>query len=197
MENAVENSSQESEQAKCETLTPDTSDPTDGREKYDFKSRYPDDILNEIKNEGRVLFLLLILALSILLLNYIGCFHNFFDCNSSSDLIAIQRYIYYSIAGMMGGIIFGMKYFYRVVARGYWHQDRKSWRLMSPFISMVIAFITGTMIESGFFGGNGPETTAAIVSIGFLAGYFADEAVGKMYEVANVVFGRVQLDKKS
>lgn len=174
-----------------------TSDNTDGRKQYEFKSKYPDDIQKEIKEEGRILFLLLFLALTILLVNYIGFFHSFFDCGADSQHIEIQRYVYYSIAGMLGGIIFGMKYYYRVVARGYWHQDRKAWRLMSPFIAMVIAFITGTLIESGFFGGETPKSSAAIVSIGFLAGYFADEAVGKMYEVANVIFGKAQTDKKT
>jgi hypothetical protein len=28
-----------------------------------------------------------------------------------------------------------------------------------------------------------------MVAIGFLAGYFADEAVGKMYDIASVMFG--------
>jgi len=174
-----------------------TLDNTDGRKQYEFKSKYPDDIQKEIKEEGCILFLILFLALMILLLNYIGCFHKFFDCEADSQYIEIQKYIYYSVAGMLGGIIFGMKYYYRVVARGYWHQDRKAWRLMSPFIAMVIAFITGTLIESGFFGGQTPKSSAAIVSIGFLAGYFADEAVGKMYEVANVIFGKAQTDKKT
>lgn len=185
------------EETQSTHTSSESSDATDGRGQYEFKSRYPEEIQKEIKNEGRILFLLLFFSLTVLFLNYIGSFHNLLGSQPGSEFKSLQKYIYYSISGMIGGIIFGMKYFYRVVARGYWHQDRKSWRLMSPFIAMVIAFMTGTLIESGFFGGGSPESTASIVSIGFLAGYFADEAVGKMYEVANVLFGRVQTDKKS
>ena len=35
----------------------------------------------------------------------------------------IKKYAYYLSSGMLGGITFGMKYFYRAVARGFWHID--------------------------------------------------------------------------
>jgi hypothetical protein len=93
---------------------------------------------------------------------------------------------------MLGGITFGIKYFYRVVARGWWHQDRRFWRFMSPFIAMIVALVVGSMIDAGLIVVTAQNriSTPAIISIGFLAGYFADEAVGKMYEVASVLFGR-------
>jgi len=46
------------------------------------------------------------------------------------------------------------------------------------------------LIDASLIGTKGPVSGAAFVSIGFLSGYFADEAVGKMYEIANVLFGK-------
>lgn len=107
----------------------------------------------------------------------------------------IKKYAYYLSSGMLGGITFGMKYFYRAVARGFWHIDRKPWRYMSPFIAMAVAFIVGIMIDASLITPQKNITTPEIISIGFLAGYFADEAVGKMYEIANVIFGKTATNR--
>lgn len=55
---------------------------------------------------------------------------------------------------------------------------------------MAIAFIVGAMIESSLISSNSTTSGASIISMGFLAGYFADQAVAKMYEIAEVVFGK-------
>jgi hypothetical protein len=91
---------------------------------------------------------------------------------------------------LLGGIVFGLKFFYHAVAKGLWHQDRRIWRLMSPYLSMSIGLVVGAMIDASFISTAKPISGAAFVSIGFLAGYFADRAVAKMGEVASVVFGR-------
>ena len=90
---------------------------------------------------------------------------------------------------MLGGLTFGMKYFYRVVARGWWNQDRRIWRLMSPIISAIVALMVGNLIEANFINNAKILNGSTVIAIGFLTGYFADEAVGKMYEIANVIFG--------
>ena len=61
---------------------------------------------------------------------------------------------------------------------------------MSPFISTTVSVIVGALIEANLVPAHKPASGASCLSIGFLAGYFADEAVGKMYEIASVVFGR-------
>ena len=114
---------------------------------------------------------------------------------SPAEAIVLKKYGYYAISGMLGGVAFGIKYFYRVVARGFWHEDRIIWRLLSPFLSMTLAFIVGALIEASLISTRGPNTAAAFVSIGFLVGYFADKAVAKMYEIANVIFGTTATTK--
>ena len=95
----------------------------------------------------------------------------------------------YFFSGLMGGDIFGIKYFYRVVARGYWTQDRKYWRVFSPWISACVALVVGGMVVSGYVNTVKAPSAAAGLCVGFIAGYFADEAVGKMSEVATALFG--------
>jgi hypothetical protein len=161
---------------------------TDECERFDWKSKYPIEARREMCVEMIYLGVIFLLSLVILLLNYMCLFASVFSLSGSS-LIRFTYMVYFSAAGMLGGVIFGMKYFYRVVARGYWTQDRRYWRILSPFISMTIAFIVGAMASAGILSAqNSPTNTWAVV-FGFLAGYFADQAVGKMYELATLVFG--------
>ena len=116
---------------------------------------------------------------------------------SPEKSFTLRKYAFYSISGMLGGAVFGIKYFYRVVARGFWHQDRKIWRIMSPFLGMGLAFIVGAMLESGVMKIERLSSTPGIVSIGFLVGYCADTASAKMIEIANVFFGQNKNEKSS
>lgn len=170
------------------TINPDFQDETDGREAYDYKSKYDARARTEIRYEAIFLIILLFFSIFILFYTWKGSIFSLLDINITQVPTA-KKYIYYSAAGMLGGIIFGMKFFYRAVARGLWHQDRRVWRLLTPLISAVIALITGILIDASLLKTEEVTSGAAIVSIGFLAGYFADEAVGKMYEIANVIFG--------
>ncbi len=172
----------------------ENNDETDGRQKFDYKSGYPIEAKKEIRCEAIFLFLILFLSLIALYFVWTGCISSSLGLLGEQSQI-FKKYALFAISGMLGGIIFGMKYFYRVVARGYWHQDRRTWRLMSPFISMVIALITGTLINANMVNGQEVASGASVVAIGFLAGYFADEAVGKMYEIANVIFGKSASNK--
>ena len=54
---------------------------------------------------------------------------------------------------------------------------------------MTVAFVVGAMIDASLIAAGVKLSGSAFVSIGFLAGYFADQAVAKMYEVACVLFG--------
>ena len=107
--------------------------------------------------------------------------------------VTFNKYMYYVSSGFLGGVVFGMKYLYRVIARGFWHQDRKAWRMMSPFIALAVSFVVGVLVEASMIVAEKPSLTPTIISIGFLSGYFADEAVGKMYEIASVIFGKSAL----
>jgi H+/Cl- antiporter ClcA len=179
---------------KNRTQTEDSIfDNTDDRERFNFKSKYENKARIEIRIEAAYLLFVMIASLVLLYLNWKGTLLSIFDIQTGQD--TFKRYVYYLVSGLLGGITFGIKYFYRVVARGWWHQDRRVWRVSSPFLSSVIGFMTGVLIEAQLLNTNIPSNGASIVSIGFLAGYFADEAVGKMYEIANVVFGANNIKK--
>lgn len=170
-------------------LNAGTSDPTDGKKRYQWRSCYPEASRKEMRWEAVFLFLIYFFSLFILYATWRGWISLWFSATGLNDS-TLKKYAYYAAAGMHGGIIFGMKYFYRVIARGGWHQDRRYWRIMSPFIAMSISIIVGAMIDGSVMTTHKPVNGASVVSVGFLAGYFADEAVGKMYEIASVIFGK-------
>ncbi|MBK9617192.1 MAG: hypothetical protein IPO35_17445 [Uliginosibacterium sp.] len=105
------------------------------------------------------------------------------DIKIPSEVKTFRIYTLYFSAGMLGGSVFCLKYFYRVVARGYWHQDRSLWRFMSPLISAQLAFAIGALINSQLIKYSAAQHTSTIVGTGFLVGYFGDLAVAKMHEV--------------
>lgn len=170
-------------------LNAGSSDPTDGRKQYQPLTRYPIEVKNQIHIEAAFLFIAFVVSLGFLFAIWKGWI-NLLCPLSVGETLTLKKYGYYSSSGMLGGIVFGMKYFYRAVARGFWHQDRMYWRFMSPFIAMAVALIVGAMIDASIMSAQRPVVNPAIVSIGFLAGYYADEAVGKMYEIATAVFGK-------
>ena len=163
-------------------------DNTDSRKRNEVTSRYETSIQKEIWWETFFLISLVFICCILLVCTWTGYI---FKLVSIPEILHVpaKRYLYFSLSGMLGGLTFGMKYFYRVVARGWWNQDRRIWRLLSPLISAIIALMIGILIEASFITTGKVLNGPTIVSIGFLAGYFADEAVGKMYEIANVIFG--------
>lgn len=161
---------------------------TDGRKPYEWKSKYPKEARDEMLGEAIYIGIVLALSLLGLYLNWCGVF----SCHLEEEptrAIAFDGIVLYFFSGLMGGTIFGIKYFYRVVARGYWTQDRKYWRIFSPWISACVSLVVGCMVVSGYINAAQSPSTAAGLCVGFIAGYFADEAVGKMSEVATALFG--------
>ena len=166
----------------------DTNVNTDGRKPYEWQSKYPKDARNEMLGEAIYIGVVLVMSFLGLFLNWSGVF----SCSLKEDptrAVAFEGILLYFFSGLMGGTIFGIKYFYRVVARGYWTQDRKYWRVFSPWISACVALVVGCMVVSGYINAAQTPSTAAGVCVGFISGYFADEAVGKMSEVATALFG--------
>lgn len=171
-----------------------TGDPTDGRKQYQWTTGYPPKALREIHWESIYLLFVFLFSFSLIFATWIGWITSLFLL-PPEQAITLKKYAYYAASGMLGGVTFGIKYFYRVVARGYWQQDRRIWRLMSPLIAMAVALIMGSMINASIIETREPKSGAAIISIGFLAGYFADQAIAKMYEIANVIFGPISRKK--
>jgi len=163
-------------------------DPTDGREAYEWVTHYPRIAWLQIIWEAIYLVVIFFISLFIIFATWRGWACSFLSV-SPEEAFPLKKYLYYATSGMLGGAAFGIKYFYRVVARGYWHQDRIIWRLKSPLLSMALAFVVGALIDASLIPTQGPISGAAFVSIGFLVGYFADKAIAKMYEIADVIFG--------
>ncbi|MCK4837687.1 MAG: hypothetical protein KAS94_02735 [Desulfobulbaceae bacterium] len=164
-------------------------DPTDGRDAHDWKSKYSPEARKEINHEAIAIVFTICLVYVILLMVWKGWACLWLSITIPEKIIIFNRYAYFGLSGLLGGTVFSMKYLYRTAARGWWHQDRKLWRMTSPLVGMVLAFVVGAMIDSRMLPTNGSISASYAISIGFLVGYFADQAIAKMYEVAMVVFG--------
>lgn len=173
-----------------------SGDPTDGRIRHQYRSEYPICIRVQIIVESLYLLILLVYSFCgiIWILDYnfvLLPFSLTFDTLSSP----LQQLLAFAIAGLIGGAMFGLKYLYHVVGRGWWHQDRRIWRLFSPWLSAALAAILGILFESGIVGlaiatkegQTNPFVT--FLGIGFITGYFADTALAKLQELAKVIFG--------
>jgi hypothetical protein len=105
---------------------------------------------------------------------------------------AILTYVLAWLGGVLGGTLFAIKWLYHVVARKYWHLDRRLWRLFTPHLSGGLAFAFITLISSGIlrvFDRNASQSRALVVAVSFLVGYFSDSAVAKLSEIAKTIFG--------
>lgn len=164
---------------------------TDGRNSYDWESGYPIEAQKKIRLDATYISLVFFLSFLLITLNYLGIFSSWLNL-PENKIVKFEYIFYFSSSGMLGGVVFGLKYFYRVVARGYWTLDRRYWRILSPFISMSISFIVGCMTSSEILYVHNSSTNTWAIAFGFFSGYFADEAVGKMYEIATLLFGKTK-----
>lgn len=164
---------------------------TDGRAQLDWRSKYDADAVSQIRFDATYIGLLLIVALSAIFLTWRGTTYMLMTtgCETCSHA-TFNKYSYFFLGGFLGGVLFAMKYLYKVVARQYWNMDRRLWRLFSPFLSGGLALVVGALIDSGVLGLTVKVASgAAYFSYGFITGYFADRAIDKMQEVAETVFG--------
>lgn len=182
-----------------ESVEPDVN--TDGRAPYDWESKYPERARSEIKREAIYIGIVLFISFAFVICIWCGLVDFVGNCLKMEleKIASLEGIALYFASGLLGGTIFGLKYFYRVVARGFWSQDRKYWRIFSPWISACIALVVGCMVISGYINASHSPSPAAGVCVGFITGYFADEAVGKMSEVATALFGsnrQVEVNKQ-
>lgn len=166
----------------------------DGRNQKDFETIYPADVLKIIRKEAVYISLWFIAACTILILNYFRTFNLIFGIGP--ERLSFAYFIYFIASGLLGGVVFELSCFCTVVAKGYWHKDRRMWRLLSPLVSMGTAFIIGAMAGAGLLSGENSSTNSWAIAIGFFAGYFADEAAGKMKEIALVFFGKTSAEEQ-
>ena len=99
------------------------------------------------------------------------------------------------VAGIIGGLLHSLKWFYRTISNGEWESDQVWWRFMNPLVSGVMGLSIYVIFRSGIEakqpGGQGLPGSEGLYaySIGFLTGLFADNAMSKLRDVAYVLFG--------
>lgn len=178
-------------------------DPTDGKKQYEFESRYPFCCRVEMFLESMYLVILMTVSacfiysiiagnIQLLSINTHCVASDAQQCGSIDLQKKILQFIAFPVAGLMGGTMFGLKWQYRVAARGWWHRDRRIWRLCSPWLSASLAMMIGLAIDGGLLGlsfTHSENSVSTLLSIGFITGYFADSALAKLQEIASVVFG--------
>lgn len=158
---------------------------TDERCQGDWKSRYSKKKVRIIQIiEAIYLFLIVTVSFVAIFLNYTGALENWFNISDAKQTY-FSRVLTCAICGLLGGDIFDMKWFYKSIAHGFWNLDRIYWRIFTPIISMSFAFCLACIFSDNIIiHGDGFSAS----TLGFLSGYFSDEAVGKMAEVAKVLF---------
>ncbi len=164
---------------------------TDNRAVGDWKSKYDEAARCEIRIDAIYVGIIFIVTLLALLFTWRGSTYSFFvgSCTTCAPE-KFNQYAFFFLGGILGGTMFGLKYLYQVVARGLWNIDRRLWRIFSPFLSGGAAIAIGGLLDSGLLGLSiKSSTTSFYFSMGFISGYFADKALGKMQEIADTVFG--------
>lgn len=134
---------------------------------------------------------MLVLTLIALVLHISGVLYNWHmqtvvPPQSVINFDIFHRGMYCVIMGFLGGTIYDIKILYKSVASGKWHKDRRIWRIATPWVSMALTIVVASMMAAKVFLSAG--VFMAIV-IGFFAGYFSESAIGKLYAVAQVLFG--------
>jgi len=93
------------------------------------------------------------------------------------------------LGGFLGGWVYDAKWFYRVTARGksnqynyLWQCHKFYWRVLTPFLSAIVAFVTYLLMASGVLpvALKGGESAGAAFSISFVFGYFSDLVLSRL-----------------
>jgi hypothetical protein len=175
------------------------ADPTDNREPLDWRSKYSDpDAKREIRIEAIYLGCLLVvvpLAMAALWLEYPKNWLHLPD----QKYHALLKYGLAWLAGTLAGTLFDLKWLYHTVARQIWHMDRRLWRIFTPHISGGLAFSVVALVASGgvkIFDAKATESHALVVGLSFLVGYFSDNAIAKLLEIAETLFGTTRAKEK-
>ncbi len=162
--------------------------PDDGHALWEWPTKYEGNAWKYIWLEAGYLAILLIIGITVLVLNYIGLLYHWYSTISCADIAAsntiFMKEMYCAIFGFLGGTVYGIKILYKAVARGNWHRDRVLWRIFTPWVSLILSLVLASIMAESIFSKN----NYAAVIIGFFAGYFSESAIGKLYEIAKILF---------
>ena len=91
---------------------------TDGRAQLDWRSKYDAEAVKQIRFDAAYIALLLIFALTAIFLTWRGTTYMLMTggCKTCSQA-TFNKYSYFFLGGFLGGVLFAVKYLYKVVAR--------------------------------------------------------------------------------
>jgi hypothetical protein len=179
---------------------------TDGRAPGNFVSRYPARAWWQIGIEFSYLVGVLA-AISVALL-YIGALVAADTPADAGNLVFGIKYpedrrflIWLSIAlsGSAGGTAFALKWLYHSVAKWTWNRDRLLWRLIVPALSGVFAVFVAFMVSAEivpFLNAKAFDSFYRALGSGFLLGYFSDNVLAALQNLAIRWFGTVDKPSK-
>ncbi len=171
-------------------MATENDDVEERREPFkEWASKYPPLARREIYCEGLYVFTVMVGGLLLPLV--VNGWAN--DKNSN-----VAWYYFFSwVGGLIGGAVFSLKWLYHCEAKGKWNQDRRLWRLFSPWLSATLAFALFVLFESGLLNLEVKNPSKGFsLGFGFLAGYFSDQAAGKLREIAETLFGTKKAQPK-
>jgi hypothetical protein len=164
-------------------------DLSDNRPLGDWHSRYHADAWRHIWVETIYLFVLLMAVVGSMLAVWLMYPQKHWQLTAQNSL-TFSRYALAWLSGTLGGLLFAMKWLYHSVAKQRWNLDRRLWRYLTPHISGGLAFATVAIIQSlGVFDPSLASTPARTTALGFLVGFFSDNALAKLTEIAETIFG--------
>jgi hypothetical protein len=184
------------------TATPSSGfaprNPTDGRKRGDWQSRYSPEAIKEIRLEVACVVPFLFVVPILLFLVWHGTPKTWFGIDDA-QYATPKRFCYAWLGGTLGGTLFDLKWLIHSVAKGIWNLDRRLWRMLTPHMSGGLAFAVLVLISAGLFGefaSAGLSRGVVVLGVSFMVGYFSDRAIGKLAEVADTLFGATASEKE-
>jgi len=186
------------------TKAPDDLGKLDNRDFGDWRSRYTKRAWTQISIEFGYLVLLLLACTALLV--FIGYWvappkpldaRTFTAFGISFEYPRDRRFflsLSVGLSGIVGGACFALKWLYHTVAKAEWNQDRILWRLIVPLLSGGVAVFVAMLVASGvvalldarFF-----ATFYGAIGAGWLIGYFSDNVLAALQNLARRWFGTV------
>lgn len=173
---------------------------TDGREPGNFATRYPLWAWLQIGLE--FVFLLVVLtAVSVSLLTIgkaVGAKPALpqdiaFGLKYPTDRTFLL-WVSIALSGTAGGTAFALKWLYHSVAKWTWNRDRILWRFIVPPLSGVFAVFVAFMVSAEivpFLNAKAFDNFYRALGAGFLLGYFSDNVLAALQNLAVKWFGTV------
>ncbi len=172
-------------------------DLTDGRKPGHWQSRYSDDVAKKAICWERN-YLIIVFGCSVILPVLIMLLLSLFESQINFNSTNLKKYLFAWAGGTLGGTMFSAKWLYHSVAKYNWNIDRQMWRILTPHLSAALALVFIVLMNSEMLNIASPKslTIHKCFGIGFLVGYFSDNAIGKLTELAQVFFGSSMGQKK-